>query len=114
MMIGRGWLEEVDANLCRSEPLWRETGDGHARQIKPAFVRVDIGDVGQPNRIWCLTVELLFQQIWRRLQLMVAVRRDWLSTLAKKRRHLVFLHYSGHTPFRNDLTSRQKILMNTL
>jgi len=51
MMIGRGWLEEVDANLCRSEPLWRETGDGHARQIKPAFVRVDIGDVGQPNRI---------------------------------------------------------------
>ena len=36
----------------------------HARQIKPALVRVDIGDVGQPNRIWCLTVELLFQQIW--------------------------------------------------
>jgi hypothetical protein len=27
-MIERGWLEEVEANLRRSEPLWRETGDG--------------------------------------------------------------------------------------
>ncbi|KGK99867.1 hypothetical protein PM04_17330, partial [Thalassobacter sp. 16PALIMAR09] len=24
-MIERGWLEEVDANLRRKEPLWRET-----------------------------------------------------------------------------------------
>jgi hypothetical protein len=31
-----------------------------------------------------------------RLQLMVAVHRDWLSTLAKKWRHPVFLHYSGY------------------
>jgi len=28
-MIERGWLEEVDANLRRGEPMWRETGDGH-------------------------------------------------------------------------------------
>ena len=28
-MIERGWLQEVDANLRRGEPLWRETGDGH-------------------------------------------------------------------------------------
>ena len=28
-MIARGWLEEVEANLRRSEPMWRETGDGH-------------------------------------------------------------------------------------
>ncbi len=28
-MIERGWLEEVDANLRRGVPLWRETGDGH-------------------------------------------------------------------------------------
>ncbi|WP_210879969.1 DUF3489 domain-containing protein [Roseovarius autotrophicus] len=27
-MITRGWLEEVDADLRRREPLWRETGDG--------------------------------------------------------------------------------------
>ena len=27
-MIHRGWLQEVDANLRRGEPLWRETGDG--------------------------------------------------------------------------------------
>ena len=27
-MIERGWLQEVDANLRRGEPLWRETGDG--------------------------------------------------------------------------------------
>lgn len=28
-MISHGWLEEVEANLRRGEPLWRETGDGH-------------------------------------------------------------------------------------
>lgn len=27
-MTGRGWLAEVEANLRRGEPLWRETGDG--------------------------------------------------------------------------------------
>ena len=28
-MIARGWLEEVEANLRRGEPMWHETGDGH-------------------------------------------------------------------------------------
>lgn len=32
-MIARGWLEEVVANLRRSEPLWRETGDGHGTTL---------------------------------------------------------------------------------
>ena len=32
-MIERGWLEEVDANLRRKEPLWRETGDGHGMTL---------------------------------------------------------------------------------
>jgi hypothetical protein len=27
-MIAHGWLQEVGANPCRAEPLWRETGDG--------------------------------------------------------------------------------------
>ena len=33
MMIARGWLEEVDANLRKGEPLWRETGDGHGTTL---------------------------------------------------------------------------------
>lgn len=32
-MIGHGWLKEVDANLRRGEPLWRETGDGHGTTL---------------------------------------------------------------------------------
>ena len=28
-MIAKGLLREVDANLRRGEPVWRETGDGH-------------------------------------------------------------------------------------
>jgi hypothetical protein len=32
-MIERGWLEEVDANLRRGEPLWRETGNGHGTTL---------------------------------------------------------------------------------
>lgn len=32
-MIKLGWLEEVEANLRRSEPLWRETGDGHGTTL---------------------------------------------------------------------------------
>ena len=33
MMIGRGWLEEVDADIRKREPLWRETGDGHGTTL---------------------------------------------------------------------------------
>jgi hypothetical protein len=32
-MIEHGWLREVDANLRRGEPLWRETGDGHGTTL---------------------------------------------------------------------------------
>lgn len=32
-MIERGWLQEVDANLSRGEPLWRETGDGNGTTL---------------------------------------------------------------------------------
>ncbi|SEN92331.1 Protein of unknown function [Pseudorhodobacter antarcticus] len=32
-MIALGWLQEVDANLRRKEPLWRETGDGHGTTL---------------------------------------------------------------------------------
>jgi hypothetical protein len=32
-MISRGWLEEVEANLRRREPMWRETGDGHGTTL---------------------------------------------------------------------------------
>jgi len=32
-IIARGWLQEVDANLRRGEPLWRETGHGHGTTL---------------------------------------------------------------------------------
>jgi hypothetical protein len=32
-MIALGWLQEVEANLRRGEPLWRETGDGHGMTL---------------------------------------------------------------------------------
>ena len=32
-MIDHGRLQEVDANLRRNEPLWRETGDGHGTTL---------------------------------------------------------------------------------
>ena len=32
-MIARGWLEEVEANLRRGEPMWRETDDGHGTTL---------------------------------------------------------------------------------
>ena len=32
-MIERDWLQEVEANLRRGEPLWRETGDGHGTTL---------------------------------------------------------------------------------
>ena len=32
-MIDRGWLQEVEANLRRGAPLWRETGDGHGMTL---------------------------------------------------------------------------------
>jgi hypothetical protein len=32
-MIERGWLEEVDADIRKGEPLLRETGDGHGTTL---------------------------------------------------------------------------------
>ena len=32
-MIARGWLEEIEANQRRGEPMWRETGDGHGTTL---------------------------------------------------------------------------------
>jgi len=32
-MIERGWLEEVEADVRKGEPLWRETGDGHGTTL---------------------------------------------------------------------------------
>ena len=32
-MIARGWLQEVEADLRRGDPLWRETGDGHGTTL---------------------------------------------------------------------------------
>ena len=32
-MIANGLIEEVDANLRRGEPVWRETGDGHGTTL---------------------------------------------------------------------------------
>jgi hypothetical protein len=32
-MIARGWIEEVDADIRKGEPLWRETGDGHGTTL---------------------------------------------------------------------------------
>jgi hypothetical protein len=32
-MIEHGWLQEVEANLRRGDPLWRETGDGHGTTL---------------------------------------------------------------------------------
>lgn len=32
-MISHGWLEEVEADLRRNDPLWRETGDGHGTTL---------------------------------------------------------------------------------
>jgi hypothetical protein len=33
MLVGRGLIEEVDANIGKGEPLWRETGDGHGTTL---------------------------------------------------------------------------------
>ena len=32
-MLAKGFLQEVDANLRKGEPIWRETGDGHGTTL---------------------------------------------------------------------------------
>jgi len=32
-MLAKGFLEEVDADLRKGEPIWRETGDGHGTTL---------------------------------------------------------------------------------
>ena len=33
MLLERGLVEEVDANIHKDAPLWRETGDGHGTTL---------------------------------------------------------------------------------
>jgi hypothetical protein len=33
MLIERGFLEDVDADIRKGDPLWRETGDGHGTTL---------------------------------------------------------------------------------
>ncbi len=52
-MITRGWLEEVEANLRRGEPLWRETGDGHGTTLiatEAGLAAIGIGAGGGDHR----------------------------------------------------------------
>ncbi|MFT4708519.1 MAG: hypothetical protein ACI9PU_002369 [Ascidiaceihabitans sp.] len=58
VLPGKGWP--------KAPPLAHDPHSLPSRVLRSNVPRggVDIGDVGQPNRIWCLTVELLFQQIW--------------------------------------------------
>jgi Protein of unknown function (DUF3489) len=60
-MIEHGWLKEVDGNVRRNEPLWRETGDGHdttlvvteagllAIGIEPVVVKTRVPRCGVAN-----------------------------------------------------------------
>lgn len=60
-MIEHGWLQEVDANLRRGEPFWRETGDGHGTTlvvtdagllsigIEPVVVKTRVANCGVAN-----------------------------------------------------------------
>ncbi|SNT08846.1 DUF3489 domain-containing protein [Antarctobacter heliothermus] len=43
-MITNGWLEEVDADLRKGEPLWRETGDGHGTTL--IATEIGLGAIG--------------------------------------------------------------------
>jgi hypothetical protein len=50
-MIEHGWLQEVDANLRRGEPLWRETSDGYGTTLM--VTDAGLGAIG----IWPMVVK---------------------------------------------------------
>ena len=55
-MIEHGWLQEVDANLRRNEPLWRETGDGHGTTLVVTdagllAIGIEPGDLFHPGLV---------------------------------------------------------------
>lgn len=48
MLTERGFLEEVDANIRKGDPFWRETGDGHGTTLvvtKAGFVAIGVKPV---------------------------------------------------------------------
>ena len=53
MLTERGFLEEVDANIRKCEPLWRETGDGHGTTLvvtKAGLVAVGVKPVAVKSK----------------------------------------------------------------
>ena len=53
----------------------------HTGKIKPAFIYIDMRDVGQSNGVWDHRVKLLLQKVWGWGHLVIAICRDWLSAL---------------------------------
>jgi hypothetical protein len=102
----QGVAAKLGAHVVLHRPTDNLTGGHilHSSQIEPALIRVDVGDVGQPNDIGCHAVELLFQEVWRWAHLVIAIGGDRLSTLVQAWRNLVLLHYSGHATFRDNFT----------
>jgi hypothetical protein len=62
----QGVAAKLGAHVVLHRPTDNLTGGHilHSSQIEPALIRVDVGDVGQPNDIGCHAVELLFQEVW--------------------------------------------------
>ncbi|WGG59333.1 DUF3489 domain-containing protein [Brucella intermedia] len=53
-MLVKGFLEEVDADMRRGEPVWRETGDGHGTTLiitDAGFAAIGIAPDEVPNPV---------------------------------------------------------------
>ncbi len=53
-MIAKGLLQEVDADLRKGEPIWRETGDGHGTTLvatDAGLVAIGIEPEGAPTSV---------------------------------------------------------------
>ena len=116
----QGHRQGITAKLGPHVILHRPTNDFprghvfHTRQTEPPFIRIDISDIGQPNRIGGEAVELLFQQVWRRAHLVIAVRCHGLAALVQAWRHLVFLLDPRHPPLGDGFAIGHRVLMDPL
>lgn len=64
-------------------------------EIKPTLTRPDIRDVTSPFLVWLIRREVTIQQVWRNVELVIAVCRD-LVFAGSNHRYAVLAHQTSH------------------
>lgn len=110
-------LQCCEWQLCRHRRL-KAPPDDFAReeihdtgQIESAFQRPNIGDIGDPDGIWCVHLELSLQKVWIDEIAVVGICRHHIF-LCRQRGQTHLLHQAANGSFAGEITPFLEVFKN--